>query len=87
MEIYSRVLQNFVDKADKADYIVTLAVYGKKSNGDLLLSLVKETDLDSLKRTIDVLDQHVYSIQPSDSVFDPNLVYNIDKATYELKQL
>lgn len=81
-------MQEYLDKSeDKSKYTVTLVVYGKKEQGDLLLSLVKESEFPVLQNSISIIDKHVYSIQPAESTFNPDMIYNIDKATYELKQL
>ncbi|XP_065217057.1 DNA polymerase delta subunit 3-like [Planococcus citri] len=92
LEIHNSVakelLQEYLDESeDKSKYIVTLVVYGKKEQGDLLLSLIKENEFPAFQNTISIIDKHVYSIQPAESTFDPEMIYNIDKATYELKQL
>ena len=83
-----RCLAEWVEKKPAEKYVVTYTVYGRKENGELLLMLTKETDQDYFKKkNISVIDKYVYSVQLSDSNFDPALIYNIDKSTYELQQM
>lgn len=85
---YCRYLSEWVEKEPKDKYIVTYTVFGRKENGELLLMLTKETDEDYFKaKNTTVVDRYVFSVQYSDSHFDPTLIYNIDKSTYELQKM